>query len=465
MATISFHVGTTTSISHNNRHHVSGNPDIDLDRLHENIYYVQRDIREVYSENFDKAVKEYNEKQKRSDRKIDDYYSKILHDKKTHHQRELIVAIGSKDDDTDVYSKNSYREIKKNILDSYMKEFQERNPNLKVYNAVMHLDEANPHLHINYVPVYEAKRGLSKRVGQDQALEQQGFKSFEEWRERETYVLEERMNDYRLNRHFKDTGEHLGVKEYKTIKDDIKRLREEEINLGSRVYRLRESVRDYNNFEIPHKKTLLGEVKMLVDDFEKFQNLVKSAQTYDINYRKLERKQEELDERERGVKDRERRLDLKELDDPIRNYRMKALKLEEENKKLLTENQTLKQTVDEQTKEIESKDTLLKNLYMMIRSATSMIQQIREKDDSLKVNNPLRAFTKTLKSQALEYLADIRVEVSKTTRTIATKRVESDFEREVGRYFKQTYDYQLDRIERSQQRVKKKKISERGMER
>ncbi len=93
MATISFHVGTTTSISHNNRHHVSGNLDINLERTKDNIYYVQRDIREVYSENFDQAVQDYNNKQKRSDRKIDDYYTKILQDKKTHHQRELIVAI------------------------------------------------------------------------------------------------------------------------------------------------------------------------------------------------------------------------------------------------------------------------------------------------------------------------------------------------------------------------------------
>lgn len=176
---------------------MSGNPDINLERTKDNIYYVQRDIREVYSENFDQAVQDYNNKQKRSDRKIDDYYTKILQDKKTHHQRELIVAIGSKDDLSYGYSEERYKQVKEEILDKYMRDFEKRNPNLKVYNAVMHLDEANPHLHINYVPVYEAKRGLSRRVGQDKALEQQGFKNFEEWRERETNVIEEFLKENR----------------------------------------------------------------------------------------------------------------------------------------------------------------------------------------------------------------------------------------------------------------------------
>lgn len=162
-ATVSFHIGTSTSLSHNNRENIYGNPDIDSTKTHENICYVREDIKKIYSENFDEAVRDYNDTQKRSDRKIDDYYKKILHDKKTEHQREVIVAIGRADDGID-------KKLKKNLLDHYMKGFEERNPNLKVYNAVMHLDEANPHLHINYVPVYAASRGLKKRGGKIRRL-------------------------------------------------------------------------------------------------------------------------------------------------------------------------------------------------------------------------------------------------------------------------------------------------------
>ena len=145
-ASVSFNVGSKSSLSHNNRENLHGNPDIDVLKTKDNIYYIQRDIREVYDEEFKSSIEEYNNSQKRDDRKIKDYYSKVLNDKKTEHQREIIVAVGRHND-------NIPKEIKKEILDKYMQSFQQRNKSLKVYNAVMHLDEKNPHLHINYVPV------------------------------------------------------------------------------------------------------------------------------------------------------------------------------------------------------------------------------------------------------------------------------------------------------------------------
>lgn len=108
----------------------------------------------------------------------------IIHDKKTEHQRELIVSIGTKLENTseDILNK------KRDILDEYMKNFQKRNPNLKVYNAAMHLDESNPHLHINYVPIAHYNKGLKKRVAHEKALKEQGV-TFEKWRENETSFI------------------------------------------------------------------------------------------------------------------------------------------------------------------------------------------------------------------------------------------------------------------------------------
>lgn len=223
-ATISFHVGSNgigSSLAHNNRENVHGNPDIDTSRTYQNICYVKRDIQELYHEVFDKAVADYNAKQKRSDRKIDDYYKKILHDKKTEHQRELIVAIGKADDEDICF------EFKRDVLDWYMKDFQQRNPNLKVYNAVMHLDEANPHLHINYVPVYEASRGLAKRVGQNKAIEQQGFESFEEWRANETNIIGRELKELGVERQYKGSHSYMRVGEYKIYAEELETLKRE----------------------------------------------------------------------------------------------------------------------------------------------------------------------------------------------------------------------------------------------
>lgn len=220
--TISFNKANSTSLAHNNRENLFGNPDIDLERVKDNITYVKSDIRELYHEIFDQAVADYNAKQKRSDRKINDYFSKILHDKKTHHQQELIVAVGCKDENTE-----EIFEMKKNILDEYMKGFQERNPNLKVYNAVMHLDEANPHLHINFVPVYESKRGLSKRVGFDKAIEQQDGLTFERWRENETGVIERQLKEKGIERQYKGSHGYMKVSEYKEYSESLETLRSE----------------------------------------------------------------------------------------------------------------------------------------------------------------------------------------------------------------------------------------------
>ncbi len=99
---ISFNQSHQSSLSHNNRENIHGNPGIDPSRLEENIYFVQKDIRSVYKDVFQEAADKYNEKQKRNDRKIKDYYDKIKKDTKTHEQRELVVAVGEGKDDQSI---------------------------------------------------------------------------------------------------------------------------------------------------------------------------------------------------------------------------------------------------------------------------------------------------------------------------------------------------------------------------
>lgn len=216
LGSISFNQSHQSSLSHNNRENIHGNPGIDPARSEENIYFVQKDIRSVYKDVFQEAVDKYNEKQKRNDRKIDDYYDKIHKDDKTHEQRELVVAIGEGKDDP------MYREAKKEALKRYAGAFQERNPNLAVYNMVLHDDEANPHLHINYVPNFESSRGLTRRVGMDRALQQQGVegtgrKLIAHWRELETAYIEKLAKEHIPNFERANVGSHkyMKVRQYK----------------------------------------------------------------------------------------------------------------------------------------------------------------------------------------------------------------------------------------------------------
>ena len=160
------------SVNHNSRKFHAKNTD--PQRSHWNVEYCNQDIREVYHELFDGALERYNAKQTRKDRKIEDYYEKIRSGKQEKPFHEIILQIGNKDD---MGAKTAEGQMAAKILDEYMKDFQERNPTLRVFSAHLHMDEATPHLHIDFVPyITGSKRGLDTRVSLKQALSALGFK-------------------------------------------------------------------------------------------------------------------------------------------------------------------------------------------------------------------------------------------------------------------------------------------------
>ncbi len=175
--TISFVKGKG-SIAHNNRDFVASN--VDRERTGWNVTYVSQPIKEAYDECFGEAVREYNEKQTRKDRKKDDYMSDIKNSgngEKLFYEN--VVQIG-KMSDTGVLDENgNLREEAKaamDVLDEYARTFQERNPNLHVFNSVLHMDEATPHLHIDYIPVAHGdKTGLSTRNSLTKAYQEMGI--------------------------------------------------------------------------------------------------------------------------------------------------------------------------------------------------------------------------------------------------------------------------------------------------
>lgn len=206
-------------ISHNNREFIPKN--VDAGRISDNITYTRRDIHEVYDELFGQALAEYNAKQKRSDRRITDYYKHIEQDGRLKPFYEVVVQFG--DVHTCGVASDKWEQAKL-LLDDYMCEFEQRNPNLKVFNAVMHLDEATPHLHIDFVPIARnMKKGLPVKVSMKGALREQGFTSsnrfrteWTAWAERERGVMTDILRKHDLNRDVKDVHrEHYTVDEYK----------------------------------------------------------------------------------------------------------------------------------------------------------------------------------------------------------------------------------------------------------
>jgi len=207
------------SVNHNSRKFHAKNTD--PERSHLNVTYCQENIKAVYHELFDEALERYNAKQTRADRRIENYYEKIRSGKQEKPFHEIILQVGNKDD---MSADSDEGRLAAAVLDEYMKAFQERNPNLRVFSAHLHMDEATPHLHIDFVPFTTgSKRGLDTRVSLKQALAAQGFKGgtrgdteWSQWVRSEKEQLSAVMERHGIEWEDKGTHDkHLSVLDYK----------------------------------------------------------------------------------------------------------------------------------------------------------------------------------------------------------------------------------------------------------
>ena len=207
------------SVNHNSRKFHAKNTD--PERSHLNVTYCQENIKAVYHELFDEALERYNAKQTRADRRIENYYEKIRSGKQEKPFHEIILQVGNKDD---MSADSDEGRLAAAVLVEYMKAFQERNSNLRVFSAHLHMDEATPHLHIDFVPFTTgSKRGLDTRVSLKQALAAQGFKGgtrgdteWSQWVRSEKEQLSAVMERHGIEWEDKGTHDkHLSVLDYK----------------------------------------------------------------------------------------------------------------------------------------------------------------------------------------------------------------------------------------------------------
>ena len=196
--TISFVKGKG-SLLHNNRDFVADN--VDKDRMDWNIYYIQQPLRETYDQLFGPAIEDYNAKQKRKGRWVTDYLTDIKNSGNNEKPfYEIVVQIGRKEDTgvLDADGKLSLdAKVAGEILDNYVKTFNERNPNLYLFNAVLHMDEATPHLHLDYIPVAHGyKTKMHTRNSLTKALQEMGIEPATSKLDNETMHWQKRERDY-----------------------------------------------------------------------------------------------------------------------------------------------------------------------------------------------------------------------------------------------------------------------------
>ena len=243
MATISVQNGSQVRRQHNLRNPKVISKEADPDHIRKDGYHEiwhDETIREAYERIFGEAVEKYNEKQKRADRKITDYYKSVREDSQKHPVYEVVVG---------VYPENGEVitvEERKAVLRQYYEEWKQRNPQLEVVGAYFHVDEASPHLHLDYIPVaYGYKRGMEMQTGAEQAFKQMGYTNGKTgqiaWEKAEREYLIGLCRSRGIDAHLKGCKDpHLETAEYKQLQEELRAMRLEKRQLEDQVKELKE---------------------------------------------------------------------------------------------------------------------------------------------------------------------------------------------------------------------------------
>ena len=290
------------SINHNTRAFSAKN--VDTERSIYNVEFCHAEIEEVYHELFDEALERYNAKQKRNDRKIDNYYEKIRQGKQEKLFHEAVFQIGNMDD---MNAKSEEGELAKEILIEFMKDFQKRNPYLHVFSAHLHMDEETPHIHVDFVPViHNSKRGLDTRVSLKGALGEQGFKGgtrgateWNQWIESEKQEIAQIMGRYGIE--WKQLGTH---NKHLSVLDFEKQERAKEV---AELEAKKESLEEHNVAILETSEKWLGELENLEQEIHSAQKIREEAdKKAEVAKKEAARYEKKLVEIAPMVKDMER---------------------------------------------------------------------------------------------------------------------------------------------------------------
>lgn len=388
MGKVSMPQGKGSQLHNRREYEKIGKPipdNIDSSKTAENITLVDRDIKEAYREIFGEALDKYNAKQKRADRKIEDYCDHI---KKSKNGEKLfyedVVQWGSKDD----FQNPKTRERAKEALVKYVEGFEERNPNLKLIGAYIHMDEASPHLHLDYVPVAHGySRGLSTRNSLDRAMKEMGFAPENEsrknnatklWKESERSYFGEicRSMGLEVEMERQSTRKNLSVEEYKDARDEmLGNIEQKKEAIIAEVEPLRELKTGIDEIAGTGKTVLPGVVAIKKKNLEAVKE---QAKAYTANRDEIET----LRERSAAVSQREQRADQREQQLNKREAGLEDMQnqiIERYNRQLRLNQLLEKSERDGRAKDKKIADLQTENTSLrgQIRSLTAQLDEVK----------------------------------------------------------------------------------------
>lgn len=416
--TLSITIGSG-DIRHNNRLFKPSN--VDHSRTPDNITLTREDIQDAYHRLFDESVNNYNENQKRNDRKIKNYFDKIYRSKKEKPFYEFIAQVGNQNDQPD-------QKKCEEILEDFHKMMQKDYPNMAIFNSVIHVDESTPHLHLDFIPIGEGyKKGLERRVSMQKALQNLGFSNYADFRNElmQKFEIIAKNHDIERKRDVAVGERHLTIQDYRALnrmaEQKIEDLDKTRVSRSSSrvleklklvpVAMFDDIARD-NTYRKTQNEALSSENNALRSQISK----LKTKNNIDIYETTIENQKEQIErlevvlkekkeerskyynkwwETDKTVRKLEEELKLekqsnKQLKELIQNNEKsvsEAKKTQDENKKLKAEVDRLKNKLDDQWSTNNSTHMQNVDLKREIKNKTDEITTLKKKITALETQN------------------------------------------------------------------------------
>ena len=305
---------------------------------------IVNDVKQLYLDEFEEARNEYNNKQTRNDRKIDDYYKKVC-ESQNDIACEIIIELGDMDfwQDKD----DEYRFIMIDVYNEQIQDLVKILPTFKIANATIHFDETSPHMHVIGVPVIDnCKRGMKKQVGKSQLFTKTILSKIQDKMRNACIKSYNKFYDVdsRLKTKQKGRNQDINVKDmdgYKDFKKQLKRKEQKLAKANEQTEKLDNSSKDINRILDNLKPTLMNKNNMVIssEDVQEIKNFTKD------------------------VKDTNKTIrSVNDLNLAIKDFEYSAYEVEKENRSLKYQLEQKEETINRLTDTINDKDEIIDNL-------------------------------------------------------------------------------------------------------
>ena len=348
-------IQNSTQLSKVNKHNLR---DYDNDRENICIIYgtdnLYKDVQNLYLQEFEQARIEYNEKQTREDRKINDYFKHISKDKQKDLACEFIIELGDMDfwNDKDM----TYRMRMINVFKEQIQDLMKIVPEFKIANAVIHFDEISPHLHLVGVPIKDNyKKGMRKQPAKSKVFTKESLQRIQD--EMRTCCIKSYNKVYcensLLKKKQKGRNRDINIKDmgdYREIKKQLKKKEERLKEANNQTKKIEDKSKTINEILENLKPTKLNKNNMLIsnEDVEKLKNYneevkditqtVRSVNDLNMAIEDFEHSAFEIEKENRSLK-----YQLEQKDDEINNLKKDLSLKDKVIDKLQTEKEKIKQ--------------------------------------------------------------------------------------------------------------------------